>query len=101
MGAVRRTQHPVHLPAGAAVPLTFVPVVEMLHLHLAAEAYKYGYTVCSRKGGPSGEGKGCGENFSRTQKQSGTEQEHRGEVWTADKAPRRCPSLAHGLKITL
>lgn len=74
MGAVRRTQHPVHLPGGAAVPLTFVPVVEMLHLHLAAEAYKYGYTVCSRKGGPSGEGKGCGENFSRTQKQSGTEQ---------------------------
>lgn len=74
MGAVRRTQHPVHLPAGAAVPLTFVPVVEMLHLHLAAEAYKYGRTVCSRKGGTSGEGKGCGENFSRTQKQSGAEE---------------------------
>ena len=46
VGAVRGARHPVHLGAGAAVPLTFVPLVEVLHLHLAAEAHKYGCTVC-------------------------------------------------------
>lgn len=49
VGAVRGTRHPVHLGAGAAVPLTSVPVVEMLHLHLAAEAHNYGCSVWETK----------------------------------------------------
>lgn len=38
MGAVRGTGHAVHPGAGSAVSLTFVPLVEMLRLHVAAEA---------------------------------------------------------------
>lgn len=47
MGAVRRTRDPVHLRVGPAVPLTFVPLVEMLHLHgdFAAEGREYGCAV--------------------------------------------------------
>lgn len=51
MGAVCGTRQPVHLGAGAAEPLTFVPVVEMLHLHLAAEAHEYSRAVWEAKEG--------------------------------------------------
>lgn len=62
VGAVRRARYPVHLPAGAAVPLTFVPIVEMLHLHLAAEAHKYSRTVW-RWGGGRQDMRDAGKSF--------------------------------------
>lgn len=45
MRTVRGAGHPVHPGAGAAVSVTFVPLVEMLHLHVAAEAHKYACAV--------------------------------------------------------
>jgi len=64
MGAVCWTRHPVHPGTGPAVPLTFVPLVEMLHLHFATETHEYGCTVWETKRG----GKCCGEKFSLAKK---------------------------------
>lgn len=55
VGAVRWARHSVHLGAGATEPLTFVPLIEMLHLHVAAETDEYGCTVF----GKQREKKGC------------------------------------------
>lgn len=49
VGAVCRTQNPVHLATGPALSLTFVPFVEMLHLHLSGQAHKYCCTICERE----------------------------------------------------
>lgn len=60
VGAVCWTRHAVQLRTGQAVSLTFVPLVEMLHLHRVAEDHKYGRTVWQGQTG----GSGRGEKFS-------------------------------------